>query len=79
MNQTKITIEEALQQMPELLRTLCNRQEVVVMDGDEEVVRLTGERHVPVERHPPGFAKHMMKILDDSDDVILDTFSEYLS
>ena len=64
---TKISVEEAQTKLSELIAGLSQGEELAIMQGDQVVARLVGER----------FAKGMMTIVAEDDEHLRD-FAEYM-
>ncbi len=60
---TTVTIEEAQAKLPELLSGLSQGEELAIIQGDQVVARIVGERAEPGNRPRPGFAKGMLTVI----------------
>ncbi len=74
---TTITIEDAQAKLPELIGALSKGEELVIMQGEQVVARLVGERFERRQRRVAGFAKGMFSIVADDDEHLKD-FAEYM-
>jgi antitoxin (DNA-binding transcriptional repressor) of toxin-antitoxin stability system len=71
-----VSIQQASSQLGELVRSLGPNDEIVLTDNDQPVARIVPS---PAgESRQPGLWKGKLEIIDDSDDVILDHFQDYL-
>jgi antitoxin (DNA-binding transcriptional repressor) of toxin-antitoxin stability system len=71
-----ISIEQASAQLGGLVRELGPNDEIVLTDNDKPIARI-----VPSETRPKRIAgawKGKLEIIDDSDDVVLEMFKDYL-
>ncbi len=74
---TTITIEDAQAKLPELIGSLAKGEELVIVQGEQVVARLVGDRSERWERPGPGLAKGIFSIVADDDDHLKD-FAEYM-
>jgi antitoxin (DNA-binding transcriptional repressor) of toxin-antitoxin stability system len=71
-----LSIEQALSQLDQLVSGLGPNDEIVLTKNDKEVARILPSS-TPKSREP-GAWKGKVEIIDDSDDIILEHFKEYL-
>jgi len=74
---TAVITHDASVGLAALLRDLAPGGEVTVTEGTREVARLVAPPSTGAPRKP-GSLKGKLKIIDDSDDVILEHFKDYL-
>lgn len=72
-----IPIQQAAAQLVDLVHDLGPGDEIVLTDGGRHLARIVPETAPQGVRHS-GACKGMLEVLDDSDDVILEHFKEYL-
>ena len=72
-----LSIDEASTKLGELVRSLAQNDEIVLTENDKPVARILPSGQV-VKKRIAGTCRGMLEILDDSDDLILDHFKEYL-
>ena len=72
-----IPIQQAVEQLVDLVRDLGPGDEIVLTDGGRHLARIVPEIVSPSVRRP-GACKGMLEVLSDEDDVILEHFKEYL-
>ena len=77
-----IPIEQTSAELRGLVRALKPGDEIVLTDDNKPVARIVSDAALPPSAPPrkrvAGAWKGKLEILDDSDDVILDHFKEYL-
>ncbi len=71
-----LTIQQASAQLTELVRALAPGDEIVITDNDKPVARIVPDNSLL--KREAGAWKGKLEILDDSDDVILDHFKDYM-
>jgi antitoxin (DNA-binding transcriptional repressor) of toxin-antitoxin stability system len=71
-----ISLEQASTQLSGLVRAMGPGDEIVLTDNDKPIARIVPSSILP--KRVAGTCKGMLEILDDSDEVILDHFKEYL-
>lgn len=74
---TTITIEDAQARLSELIGSLAKGEELVIVQGEQVVARIVGERPGRWERPGPGLAKGIFSIVADDDEHLKD-FAEYM-
>jgi len=72
-----ITIEEAKAHLAELISKLAPGEEVVIMENEQPVAKLTGQLAPACQPRQPGSAKGKLIILAD-DEEHLEDFKEYM-
>jgi antitoxin (DNA-binding transcriptional repressor) of toxin-antitoxin stability system len=72
-----IPIEQAAAQLVNLVHGLGPGDEIVLTDGGRRLARIVPESVPPIRRQP-GACKGLLEVLDDSNDVILEHFREYM-
>ncbi len=72
-----ISIQEAVEQLVEMVRELGPDDEIVLTDGGRYLARIVAGV-LPRGGRRPGACKGMLEILDDGDDAVLEHFKEYL-
>ncbi len=77
----QITLEEAKNQLAELLQAALNGEEVFIVGNDQQLIQLVPVKPLPlpkVERRPQfGSAKGLITMSDDFDEPLED-FKEYM-
>lgn len=73
----EISLEQAQQRLPELVKGLGRGDEIVITDHDRPVARLSQPLPKPRRRRTPGSAKGRLRILVD-DDTHLEDFGDYM-
>jgi antitoxin (DNA-binding transcriptional repressor) of toxin-antitoxin stability system len=71
-----IPLDQASAQLSGLVRALGPDDEIVLTDNDKPIARIVPSSARP--KRVAGACKGMLEILDDSDDVILEHFKEYM-
>lgn len=71
-----MTIEQASEQLAELVRKLAPGDEIVLTENDKPVARIVPNA-APAKREA-GAWKGKLEIVDDSDDWILEHFRDYI-
>jgi antitoxin (DNA-binding transcriptional repressor) of toxin-antitoxin stability system len=71
----RIDIRQAAGQLQELVLSLKEGDEIILMQGDVPVGRVTGPR---TDERLRGAWKGKVTILDDSDDGVAELFKEYM-
>ena len=76
-----LSVEDAAAKFAELVKSLSRGNEIAVTDGKRLIARIqpADEALEPRQPRQPGLCKGMIEIIDDSDDVILEHFKDYLS
>ena len=69
------TLKEAQANLPDIIHSLANGNEVVITEGDQVVARIVGERRPLPQR--PGLCKGMLTIVADVDEHLKD-FAEHM-
>ena len=72
-----VSIEEAQGNLKELIAKLAPGDELVIIEGDQPIAKLTSELAKPGEFRKPGLGKGMITIVND-DDSHLEDFAEYM-
>lgn len=74
-----VTIEEAQNNLKELVHGLAPGEEVVITENHTPVARLVSEQQKPANRQrpAPGLGKGMITIVSDDDEHLKD-FAEYM-
>jgi antitoxin (DNA-binding transcriptional repressor) of toxin-antitoxin stability system len=72
-----VTIEEAQAKLPDIIHQLVGGDEVAIVEGDQVVARIVGEKRPLGQRPGPGLCKGMMTIVADDDEHLKD-FAEYM-
>ena len=72
-----VTIQEAQAKLPELIRQLLPGDEMLILDNNEPVAKLTCQRPALRRRPGPGLGKGMMTIVADDEEHLKD-FGEYM-
>jgi antitoxin (DNA-binding transcriptional repressor) of toxin-antitoxin stability system len=72
-----IPIQQAADQLVDLVHELEQGDEIVLTDGGRHVARIVPEWMPPRGRRP-GACKGMLEVLDDGDDAVLEHFKENL-
>jgi antitoxin (DNA-binding transcriptional repressor) of toxin-antitoxin stability system len=74
-----IPIEKASAQLTGLVRALRPGDEIVLTDNDQPIARIVPSNgSTTTQKRVAGQCQGMLEIIDDSDDVILDHFKEYM-
>jgi antitoxin (DNA-binding transcriptional repressor) of toxin-antitoxin stability system len=71
-----IPLDQVSAQLPGLVRALAPGDEIVLTDHDKPIARIVPS--APRPKRVAGTCKGMLEILDDSDDVVLEDFKEYM-
>jgi len=71
-----IPLEQASEQLTGLVRALGPGDEIVLTENDKPIARIVPSAARP--KRVAGTCKGLLEILDDSDDVILEHFKEYM-
>ncbi len=71
-----ISIEQASTQLSGLIHGLGPNDEIVLTENDKPVAKIVP--NTAIRPRVAGTCKGMLEILDDSDDVILQEFKDYL-
>ena len=74
---TTISIEDAQAKLAELICGLAKGEELVIVQDDQVVARLVGDRSARWVRPGPGLAKGIFSIVADDDEHLKD-FAEYM-
>jgi antitoxin (DNA-binding transcriptional repressor) of toxin-antitoxin stability system len=74
-----ISIEQASAQLSGLVRALGPNDVIVLTDNDKPVAKIVPNGSTTANKRVPGKCKGMLEIIDDSDDVILEEFAEYMA
>jgi len=75
---TTISLQEAQNNLPQVIAKLTPGDEVAIIEGNEIVARIVGERRVGQANRPgPGLARGMLTIVADDDEHLRD-FAEYM-
>ncbi len=67
-----ITIEDTQAKLPEIIGQLARGQELLIIQDDQVVARLIGDRPPLQQRPGPGFAKGMISIVAEDDEHLQD-------
>ena len=70
-----VTIQQASERLGELVRGLAPGDEIVLTEDNKPVARIVADG---LPKREAGAWKGKLQILDDSDDVILDHFKDYM-
>ena len=73
-----VTLEEAQAHLPELIANLVPGEEVVIIQDEQPVAKLIGQRAAVRQPRQPGSAKGKLIILSE-DEEHLEDFKEYMS
>jgi antitoxin (DNA-binding transcriptional repressor) of toxin-antitoxin stability system len=73
-----LSVDDAAMKFAELVKSLAPGDEIAVTDGTRLVARIHPVSESLTPRQP-GLCKGMIEIIDDSDDVILEHFKDYIS
>ena len=73
----RVSLSEAQERLPELVRLLASGDEVLITEGDEPLARLIGQSHKTTRKRRPGSAKGKLRIVVE-DDEHLDGFADYM-
>lgn len=74
---TTVTLQEAQAHLKELIGKLADGEELLIVDDQQPVARLVGERQIAGQRPAPGNCSGMLRIIADDDEHLLG-FEEYL-
>jgi antitoxin (DNA-binding transcriptional repressor) of toxin-antitoxin stability system len=72
-----VTIEEAQAKLPDLIHKLTPGEEVLILENNQPVAKLVGEKVSLGQRPGPGLCKGMITIVADDDEHLKD-FAEYM-
>jgi antitoxin (DNA-binding transcriptional repressor) of toxin-antitoxin stability system len=72
-----VSIQQASAQLADLVRALEAGDQIVLTDGARRVGRIVPEP-APHPHRQSGVCKGMLEIVDDSEDAILDHFTDYV-
>lgn len=76
---TPISIEDACRNLPELLRGLDPGEELTIVDDDQPLARIVGEKRQPNQTRKPGMLRgSVLHMADDFDEPLAD-FEEWPS
>lgn len=73
-----VTMQEAQQQLPELIAKLLPGEELVITDADRPVARLKSEPPRERKVRPPGSMKGQILYMADDFDAPLEDFKDYM-
>jgi antitoxin (DNA-binding transcriptional repressor) of toxin-antitoxin stability system len=74
---TQVTVEEAQNELPNLIRIAGEGEEVVILEGEQPVARLTSISP-PRRTVRRGSAKYLIHWMSDDFDTPLEDFKEYM-
>jgi len=72
-----LTIEQAAQRLPELLKSLGPKDEIILKKDDQEVAHIVIGEPEPKKRRVPGALKGILTIISDDDEHLAD-FKDYM-
>jgi antitoxin (DNA-binding transcriptional repressor) of toxin-antitoxin stability system len=72
-----ISLDEAQARLSEIVTHLHQGEEVVILQNEQPVARLIGERPTMQAPRQPGLLKHMIAHMADDFDAPLEDFKEY--
>jgi antitoxin (DNA-binding transcriptional repressor) of toxin-antitoxin stability system len=72
-----VTIQDAQASLVDLIHKLAPGEEVTIIENNQPVARLVGEKPVAGQRPQPGLCKDMITIVADDEEHLRD-FSEYM-
>ncbi len=72
-----VTVQDAQASLAELIHKLAPGEEVMIIENNQPVARLVGEKPVARQRPQPGLCKGMITIVADDEEHLRD-FSEYM-
>jgi antitoxin (DNA-binding transcriptional repressor) of toxin-antitoxin stability system len=73
-----ISIQQAQSNLSELIHRLSPGEEIVIMEDDRPVARLTAESRPITPPRPPGFLRGSVLSMAPDFDAPLDEFKEYM-
>jgi prevent-host-death family protein len=72
-----VTIQDAQASLADLIHKLAPGEEVVIVENNQPVARLVGEKPVARQRPQPGLCKGMITIVAEDEEHLRD-FAEYM-